>query len=464
MDIVKKITCLLWILAVLLIAPPLLRSLGLKPKDLVDALFTDKTRPSAVLHKTQPPAVSPDKEANSARKPQDDTRGRAQELRPDISVPPPAQETAETVEKETVSKPSADEELFAGKNGQHTDFTHMISGLDQVASVASKRSAGSKDVLEGLPVQARRPADSAKKVRWSPPPPGFLTAETFNYLIYREENPVTETIKTTLDTIHGNLMLDLTPFTILIKPNKILVMIFGDKDSYGDFTKLPPWSGAASDLRADTMYVVEGKSFYPLSVHELTHLYFDGYFLPTISPLWLSEGMAVHMQIQTSKQTPSWVDRSMTRIAAGKIIPLSEMMQTEDLSTYSTPEAELWYTQAYSLVEYLLTTRTRDEFYKFANELKAKTPLHQALYRAYGMPFTKVSVLENVWLHDVQKAYKEKQSKAVAAAPQPQTTSAARTQTRPAPPRAKPASKPKPQKTQIKKLEMVPTNGYTGGF
>lgn len=448
MDIVKKITCLLWILAGLLVAPPLLRSFGLKPKDVVDALFADKSRPSAVLQKTAQPAEKTESKDSSVR-------GRAQELRPDISVPPPAEE--ETAAQDAEHPLSQDQKAFE----------NMISGLEKVASVASKDSASnSKDLLEGVPVQAHRPADSAKKVRWSPPPPGFLTAETFNYLIYREENPVTPTIKTTLDTIHGNLMLDLTPFTILIKPNKILVMIFGGKESYGEFTKLPPWSGAASDLRADTMYVVEGKSFYPLSVHELTHLYFDGYFLPTISPLWLSEGMAVYMQIHTTKQKPSWVDRSMKRIVAGDIIPLDKMTVTEDLNSYSTPEAELWYTQAYSLVVYLLTKRTRDEFYKFCNELKGKTPLHQALYRAYGMPFTKVSVLENVWLHDLQKAYKEgkltpRPASAAAApsAPRPPETA------RPAKPAApKPERKPQPQKTQIKKLEIVPTNGYTGGF
>ena len=433
----------------LLVAPPLLRSFGLKPKDVVDALFADKSRPSAVLQQTAQPAEKTESKDASVR-------GRAQELRPDISVPPPEEDLSVTPQE-------AETALSQDKKA----FENMISGLEKVASVASKDSASSsKDLLEGVPVQVHRPANSAKKVRWSPPPPGFLTAETFNYLIYREENPVTPTIKTTLDTIHGNLMLDLTPFTILIKPNKILVMIFGGKDSYGEFTKLPPWSGAASDLRADTMYVVEGKSFYPLSVHELTHLYFDGYFLPTISPLWLSEGMAVYMQIHTTKQKPSWVDRSMKRIVAGGIIPLENMTVTEDLNSYSTPEAELWYTQAYSLVEYLLTKRTRDEFYKFCNELKGKTPLHQALYRAYGMPFTKVSVLENVWLHDLQKAYKEGKLTPQAASSEPAPSSSRPQETerpeKPAPP--KPARNPQPQKTQIKKLEMVPTNGYTGGF
>lgn len=444
MEIVKKITCLLWLLAVLLVAPPVLRSFGIKPKDVVKALFAEEPVTQKEPPVSQPPAPS-----------QDDQRGKAREQRPDISVPPPpAAETAVPYSPE-----------------EEKEFNALISGLENVDLI------NPKDNLDTLPSQVYRPADSAHKVRWMPPPPGFLTADTFNYLIYRENNPVTENIKTVLDNIHGNLMLDLTPFTIVIKPNKILVMLFGEKDSYMTFTKRPAWSGASSDLRADTMYIIEGNSFYPLSVHELTHLYFDGYFLPTISPLWLSEGMAVYMQIHTTKQKPSWVDRSLRRILAGDIISFDEMTVTEDLSAYSTEQAELWYTQAYSLVDYMLNTRTRDEFYKLCNEIKAKTPLHQALYRAYGMPFNKVSVLENVWLHDLQKAYKEgkilqtpppsalpKQAKKAPAAPKASAPAEPKADEQQAPAPKKPQPKPAPQKTKINKLKMVPTNGYKGGF
>lgn len=298
-------------------------------------------------------------------------------------------------------------------------FKEMIAGLEQIGSLAPDLPTNS---LPGFAAPPYRPKDSQQKSRWVPPPPGFMTAETFNYLIYRETHPVTQSLSTVLDTIHGNLMLDLTPFTLVSKPNRILVMLFGNKDSYMNFTKRPPWSGASSDLKADTMYVQEGKSFYPLSVHELTHLYFDGYFLPVISPLWLSEGMAVYMQIHASKQKPSWVEPAMKRILNGQIIPLEKMTVTEDLSNLSTKEAELWYTQAYSLVDYLLNQRTRDEFYQLCNELKQKTPLHQALYKAYGMPFTKVSVLENVWLHDIRKQAGTLPAPAVKQTPKKQNT------------------------------------------
>ena len=142
-----------------------------------------------------------------------------------------------------------------------------------------------------------------------------------------------------------------------------------------------------------------------------------------------------------------------------------------------------WYTQAYSIVDYLLNTRTRDEFYKFCNELKSKTPLHQALYRAYGMPFNKVSVLQNVWLHDLQKAYREgrlfqPQAQARSAfvnelppadGIQPQqstqtpvtTRQVTKTVTRNT--AAQPQQKTV-QKTKINKLQLVPTNGFKGGF
>ena len=394
--------------------------------------------------------------------------------------------------KDVVNAVFSDKPRSASRPASSQSDAQRSRTLEMPTSVTNSPvpSSGQTVGIEAIPTQAIRPADSVHKVRWAPPPPGFMTADTFNYLIYRQTNPVTASIKTTLDTIHGNLMLDLTPFTIVVKPSKILVMLFADKNSYHDFTHLPSWSGASSDLQADTMYVIEGGSFYPLSVHELTHLYFDGYFLPTISPLWLSEGIAVYMQIYESKQKPSWIDHSLRRVVAGDIIPLEEMTATENLDSYDTEQAELWYTQAYSLVDYLLNTRSRDEFYKFCNELKNETPLHQALYHAYGMPFNKVSVLQNVWLHDLQKAYQEgrilntqppsamtKQlppadgiQPTAQATPKPSSTPrtiSSRLNTAPqTPPPAKPASKPAPkpaaQKTKINKLQTVDANQYWG--
>ncbi len=350
-----------------------------------------------------PKHFSGEKNTNTVATPSDDPafeRGRARELRPDISVPPAANNPTDSVLTSTqtaINNTSEDKQ----------NFEDLITGLEKIASFGdSKTPANTGSNI--IPVQTFRPANAAQKIKWLPPPPGFMTADTYNYLIYRQEQPVTPALKTVLDTIHGNLMLDLTPFTLVLKPNKILVMLFNQRQSYMQYTHRPAWSGASSDLQSDSVYVVEEPGFYPLTVHELTHLYFDGYFLPTLSPLWLSEGMAVYMQILASRERPAWVNESLQKILKeGKLIPFEEMMAAETLDKYSDDAAALWYTQAYSVVDYLLNNRSRDEFYRFCNELKNNSPVYQALYRAYGMPFNKVSVLQNVWLHYLQKAYQE---------------------------------------------------------
>ena len=429
MDVVKQITVLLWVLGGILIAPPVLRYFDIDPKDAFRKVLmvSGKTAGADDISKVAEPA-------------------QKKEIDPRIFDELFQEHQPETPEERARAE---------------AEFKELIAGLERVGRVAPPKEAP----VQGLPAQVRTPQGAQNKVRWLPPPPGFLTGETFNYLIYREKQAVGEQLKSVLDTIHGNLMLDLTPFTLVSKPNKILVMIFGEKESYMSFTKRPPWSGAASDLKADTMYVLEGRSFYPLSVHELTHLYFDGYFLPAISPLWLSEGMAVYMQIYATKQKPGWVDGSLRNILAGRYIPLENMMDTDDLSNLTTEQAEIWYTQAYSLVDYLLNERSRDEFYQFCNELKSGAPVHQALYRAYGMPFTKVSVLQNVWLHDLSKHMADHQ-KTNARVPASVISS---TQTISVPassrPRQQPAAaKSAPQKTIIPKLKKVQTNAFRGGF
>ena len=352
MDIVKQITVLLWVLGAILIAPPVLRYFDIDVK----------TAYRKILMVEKPTEKDTAKSADKTPVP-----SQKQTINPQIF-----DELFEEHQPETPEQRAAVEK----------EFKELISGLEQVGAVAVPEE---KHHIVGVPAQVRTAPDAQQKVRWLPPPPGFTTGETFNYLIYREKEAVGEKLKKVLDTIHGNLMLDLTPFTLVSKPNKILVMLFGQRESYMSFTKRPPWSGAASDLKADTMYVLEGHSFYPLSVHELTHLYFDGYFLPTISPLWLSEGMAVYMQIYATRQKPSWVDKSLNNVLQGRYIPLETMVEMEDLSSLNTDQAEMWYSQAYSVVDYLLNERSRDEFYRFCNELKSGAPIHQALYRAYAV-------------------------------------------------------------------------------
>lgn len=430
MDIIKQITVLVWMLGVVVITPPVLRYFDVD----IETAYR-----KVLALEAKEPAAAPARDGVLPQK---------QELNPAVF---------DELFKETQETPQQ-------RQTAEEAFKRLMADL----KISGDAVAAAGGQVEEVPSMFRYQRGAENKVRWSPPPPGFKTAETFNYLIYREQQPVGNKLKDVLDAIHGNLMLDLTPFTLVSKPNKILVMLFDKKETYMNFTKRPAWSGASSDLQADSMYVLEGNNFYPLSVHELTHLYFDGYFLPSISPLWLSEGMAMYMQIQVTKRKPSWLDSNLKRIIDGQYITLENMFAMEDLSALDTAEAELWYTQAYSVLYYMLNRHSRDEFYRFCNELKAGAPVHQALYRAYGMPFTKVSVLQNVWLYDVSKRWKATPTTQPKGPVSAEVLSSTRTVSVPVAQPAQPAQAPRPAaepaQTVIPKLQMVETNGYKGHF
>ncbi|MDR0291234.1 MAG: hypothetical protein LBI01_00305 [Elusimicrobium sp.] len=372
MDIIKKLQLILWVLTAVLISMPLL--------DHFDIPYDVALRKILFL----PP---PEKTQEKELKPE------YVEAAFGITPPAPPQQTT----------PAA-AQITPQEAAQVTDVSQRVTGLENYAAFNNNPD----EITPGVPSLSARQR-VAGKVRWIGPPFGFFTKETYRFMIYREKQQVTPKIAGVLDVVQGNLVLDLLPFTTVRAPNKILIMLFNNPVSYSNFTKRPPWSGASANLESDTLYVIENTGFYPLTVHELTHLYFDGFFLPETNPLWLSEGMAVYMQSKAEKQPLGWLTRSLGKIQQGKTLPTEEFLDAQTLQNYSSDQAELWYSQAYSLVKYMLNLRTRNEFYQFCVNLKNGMPRHQALYRAYGLPFTDFDVLEKVWLHDLQKENNGKQ-------------------------------------------------------
>lgn len=236
------------------------------------------------------------------------------------------------------------------------------------------------------------------KQTWMAPPAGFFSALTNNYLVYREEREVSQSLKDLLANIHGNFVLDVMPFSVVSDFKRIFLMLFRTKESYTTYTDRPSWSVAATDVEAQSIFIMENSNFLTNFVHELAHIYFDGYFLPSKPPLWLSEGFAVYIQTQKqSAKEKKWLKPYLNNFAQGKYIAFEEFINAKDLENYSKEDVLLWYAQAYSVIDYLLTSKTRDEFFQFCKNLKEGNPTGRSLYRAYGMPFNKMSSLEYAW-------------------------------------------------------------------
>ena len=234
-------------------------------------------------------------------------------------------------------------------------------------------------------------------------PAGFSAGLTSSYVIFREQLPITPELTSFIDNIHGNFVLDIIPFSLSSEFKRLFLMLFRTRNNFAKYTSRPEWSQAATDVKSRSIYLMEGHSFKPIFVHELTHIYFDGFFIPSEPPLWLSEGYAVYNQSKIqSKEENGWLYSNLLILSKKNYINFAEFNNTVSLENYSTDEVELWYTQAYSVVKYLIE-KDKDSFYQFSKNLKANMPIGKALYRAYGMPLNTLKALEYAWLAQLQK-------------------------------------------------------------
>ncbi len=116
--------------------------------------------------------------------------------------------------------------------------------------------------------------------------------------------------------------------------------------------------------------------------------------------------MATLVQTERGLAAPNWLKENMEAIRQGKGYGLTEMMTVENTTGADDSSVRLWYTQAYSVVRFLIRAQYRSSFYRFCSHLKEGYPAHEALYRAYGMPFTRVKALEYAWRYDLQSGHR----------------------------------------------------------
>ncbi|MBT4007859.1 MAG: hypothetical protein HN833_02720 [Elusimicrobiaceae bacterium] len=242
--------------------------------------------------------------------------------------------------------------------------------------------------------------DKPKEKKWMALPPGFEIAKTLYFLIYRQSKPVTETLKEKFTYLRSALMNDLMPFATMRKNEKMLIVYFSNREDYTSYTNRPFWSGACSDLVRRTIYLIESPVVLPYALHEMSHIYFDSFFEPKASPLWLSEGVAVGAQQKEFPDETVWVKDTL-ETNHESFEKLDDLFATITLENFSNDEAKLWYTQSFSVVEYLKKTRTSNEFYNFCKYIKEGNQINQALFKAYGMPYFDISSLEYVWRHSL---------------------------------------------------------------
>lgn len=237
-----------------------------------------------------------------------------------------------------------------------------------------------------------------------PLPEGFFSARVNPYLMYREYYPMTDDFKALISTMHTSFLKRAAPFSILADIKYIFMMIFKTRDMYSAYTKRPDWSGGSADVMGQSIYLMEGVNFKSNFMHELTHIYYDGFFEPTATPRWLSEGFAVYVQsLYQTPQENEWLNVFRLKFAKEEYIDFEEFLKVKTLDGYEKPDVAMWYAQSYSLVKFLFEHYGKDGFYQFSKNLKEGQPLGRAMFRAYGMPLNSDKALEIAWQSNLRR-------------------------------------------------------------
>jgi len=233
-------------------------------------------------------------------------------------------------------------------------------------------------------------------------PENFAREITKFFVIYEEGEKVSKDLIDTLNNIHGNIMLDLIAFSPWQREKKVYIYFCKTPQTYQKLTGRPAWSGGAANSLERKIFLYESEEALGILAHELTHIYFDSFFPNNNAPLWLSEGMAVYIQVERANSYPRWLKENLEILKNGGGYKLEDIVRIENLDEANDKSVKLWYAQSYSLVFFLMKLKSGDAFYQFCKNIKDGKPMGSALYRAYGNPYNKISSLEMVWRYDLK--------------------------------------------------------------
>ncbi|MCR4295662.1 MAG: basic secretory family protein, partial [Elusimicrobia bacterium] len=293
----------------------------------------------------------------------------------------------------------------------------VIPSADYVGPAPSSGRRNDPSPVAAAPAAPRRPAPAPGPARTTrsredrtsladmPTPAGFVRSSSRHFTVFAEQYPASERFLELIESLHSNLMLDLAPFTPWASSERTTIFLFKNQDTYRRVTGRPVWSGGASSVGKRKLYVYESEELPGIVAHELTHIYFDGFFLDGITdPLWLSEGMATLVQVERGLAAPNWLRENLERLERGEGFPIEDLTAVTSTAGWPDAKVRLWYAQSYSLVRFLIRTQYRSSFYKFAAHLRDGRPAPEALYRAYGAPYTRMVALEHAWRYELSRA------------------------------------------------------------
>lgn len=230
--------------------------------------------------------------------------------------------------------------------------------------------------------------------------------KTQNFIVFAPDKKLSQALAQKAEQKRGEIIQKLG-FSIFPSWEKepARIYVYATREDFLKYSPTEEWSGGwtqqvlQEDTSGNKQIVDRTVSTYAdvhglqdsVLPHEVAHLVFREFFgFSSNLPKWIDEGVAVWMEDKKHVKVGYLAQASKL---ASKSIPFDQFLF---LNHYPS-EPALFYAQAYSLVNFMVTRYGSDRFIKFIKELSLQKPLALSLDKAYQDEFLDLGDFEAVW-------------------------------------------------------------------
>ncbi len=179
------------------------------------------------------------------------------------------------------------------------------------------------------------------------------------------------------------------------------IYIYPDRDEYLRDQQSPEWSGgiAHTDIKMIKTFPTNYGFIDTVLPHELGHIIFREFVKNNRSiPLWMDEGVACYQEL-----TKRWgADKEVLKsIEDGRFIPIDSLTNDQLFNIKDVNTVNLFYSEAVSLVTYMIETFGKFRFANFCKDLSDKIKFEDAIKKNY--PFRNAQELRESWVRNLKK-------------------------------------------------------------
>ncbi len=233
----------------------------------------------------------------------------------------------------------------------------------------------------------------------------FKKKRTEHFIVYYHDDQIGESVSQQVEPdfqrICSDLLID--PKDLDRRGNRFLVILTGTDDEYMKISnEKSAAAGAVTDYTTKSVIIDvqrSGPTITSTLPHEMTHvIVFEFMNSGNKIPNWLHEGLASYEEAKFDDSQVTKRNAYLPDIQQGQRKALSSMVLPDDAET---TEIQIYYTQSYSVVAYMIDTYGMYKFMTFCKKLQTGSTMDAALTEAYAGDIPNVSALESKWLEHI---------------------------------------------------------------